>query len=113
MQNCQSPGDSLTNISKPPQGTQDIQGNQSPEIGTQLEGGGHSVAVQTKETHALHIAGSILEKGLNTLKGFADFIPMAPGLGPALEVVCGCIEVYHVSISMIVKNKLLEIDPNH
>lgn len=50
---------------------------------------------------ALHIGGAVLEQGLKTLEGFADFIPMAPGLGPALEIVCGCIKVYHVSITSI------------
>lgn len=43
---------------------------------------------------ALHIAGAIVEKGLKTLKSFVDLVPAAPGLSPALEVVCGCIEVY-------------------
>lgn len=70
--------------------TQGVQGNQSPGTGTPLTGG--------TQSSVMHVAGAVLEQGLKTLKGFADFIPMAPGLGPALEVVCGCIEVYHVSI---------------
>lgn len=81
--------------SKPIQATQGNQGNQTP--GTQPGGGAQSAVMQSKQTNALHIAGAVLEKGLNTFKGFADLVPMAPGLGPALEIVCGCIEVYHVS----------------
>lgn len=81
--------------SKPTQGTQGNQGNQHP--GTQPAVGTQSTVMQSKQTNALHIAGAVLEKSLNTFKGFADLVPMAPGLGPALEIVCGCIEVYHVS----------------
>lgn len=87
------------------------QGVQSPGISTQLEGGTRSSAIhQNKETDALLIAGAILEKGLNTLKGFADFIPMTPALGPALDIVCGCIKVYHVGIfSKTARDELLKL----
>lgn len=91
------------------------QGDQSPGISTQLEGGTRSSAIhQNKETCALLIAGAILETGLNTLKGFADFIPMAPALGPALDIVCACIKVDHVGVfSKTERDELLKLTQNH
>lgn len=69
---------------------------------TELAGGEQSsVRHQTQGTHALYITGAVLEKGLDTLKDFADLVPMAPGLGPALGIVCGCIKVYHVNNSSV------------
>ena len=72
MQNLQSPGDLLFNVSassEPIQGTWRNQGNQSPRSSTQLAGGGKSSAMhQNKANHALHIAGAVLENGLKTLK---------------------------------------------
>lgn len=123
VQNLPSLGHSSSNLSvssEPIPQVQEIQGNQSPGIGTQLAGEAQSSAIHHQEPNqvkysgnqshgtgtqpvggaqssAMHIAGSVLEKGLNTLKDFADLVPMAPGLGPALEVVCRCVEVYHVS----------------
>lgn len=96
----QGSGGSFSDISvssDPIRGTQANQESQTPRISIQSAGGVQSSAMpQNKETHTLHIAGSILEQGLKTLKGFAGFVPV-PGLGPALDIVCGCIDVYHVS----------------
>ena len=78
--------------------THSMQNLQSPRTSIQSTGAGQSSAVHQNEgNNALHIAGAVVENGLKTLKGFAGFVPIAPGLGPALGIVCGCIEVYHVS----------------
>lgn len=83
---------------KPIKETQGSQAVQHLGTSTQLESVAQSPEMnQNKKSQALHIAGSMFEKSLKTFKDFADLIPMAPGLGPALGVVCGCIEVYHVS----------------
>ncbi|KAK7439205.1 hypothetical protein VKT23_017695 [Stygiomarasmius scandens] len=47
-----------------------------------------------KATSYVKLTGTILEKGLLTLKEFAGFIPV-PALEPAIKAVCGCIEHYH------------------
>lgn len=86
---------SLQNV-QGPQSPQENQVDQSPGTGTQLADEAQSSVHRNVGNQVLQITGTVLEKGLKTLKGFADFIP-APGLGPALEIVCGCIEVYHVS----------------
>lgn len=52
---------------------------------------------QNEANNALYIPVSVLEEGRRTLRGFADSISV-PELGPAIEIVCGCVEVYTVSI---------------
>lgn len=91
--NPQGLGDSVPNVS----------GSLEPIQGTPSADRLQSSGMHQNEANstALHIGGAVLEQGLKTLEGFADFIPMAPGLGPALEIVCGCIKVYHVSIHSI------------
>ncbi|KAK7434768.1 hypothetical protein VKT23_020046 [Stygiomarasmius scandens] len=42
----------------------------------------------------LKLAGAVLEKSVFTLKKFSDLIPV-PGLAPAINAVCACIEHYH------------------
>lgn len=78
------------------QAPQQSQGDQSPGIGNQLADEVQSSAYPNVGNKVLQITGTVLEKSLKTLRGYASLIP-APGLGPALEIVCGCIEVYHVS----------------
>ncbi|KAE9396084.1 hypothetical protein BT96DRAFT_942002 [Gymnopus androsaceus JB14] len=83
-----SPRVSLSHVSTPAEPTQGFQGNHGPSNATQMATG-------------IHVAGATLEKGLKTMKDFADLVPAAPGLGPAIGVLCGCIEVYH----QVSKNK--------
>ncbi|KAF9059909.1 hypothetical protein BDP27DRAFT_1370997 [Rhodocollybia butyracea] len=46
--------------------------------------------------NALHIAGAVVEKGLEVLKEIADLVPVVPaGVGSALGVVSKCIQIYH------------------
>ncbi|KAK7445743.1 hypothetical protein VKT23_014738 [Stygiomarasmius scandens] len=40
------------------------------------------------------LAGAVLEKSVYTLKNFSELIPV-PGLGPAVNAVCACIEHFH------------------
>ncbi|KAK7445777.1 hypothetical protein VKT23_014773 [Stygiomarasmius scandens] len=40
------------------------------------------------------LTGAVLEKSVYTLKNFSELIPV-PGLGPAVNAVCACIEHYH------------------
>lgn len=91
---------SLSHVSTPAEPTQGFQGNHSPSNVTQMATG-------------IHVAGAALEKGLKAMKDFADLVPAAPGLGPAIGVVCGCIEVYHVSYLSLHINKLLIMNPNN
>ena len=51
-----------------------------------------------KATSYVKLTGTILEKGLFTLKKSAGFIPV-PALGTAIEALCACIDHYHVKSS--------------
>lgn len=76
------------------------QGNLSSQNNDQSAAAGvQTHAMQQNETNlnAWRIAGAVVEKGLKGLQAFGNLAPVAPGLGPALGVVCGCIAVYYVS----------------
>ena len=79
-----SPRVPLSHVSTPAEPTQGFQGNHNPSNVTQMATG-------------IHVVGAALGKGLKAMKDFAHLVPAAPGLGSAIGVVCGCIEVYHVS----------------
>lgn len=100
MRNAQSSGDSLFNSSAALEPINGIQGNQakSPQSSNQLASAPQSSGINQKQANNTpQITGAALKKALKTLRGLANFVPMAPGLGPALEIVYGWIVVYHVS----------------
>jgi hypothetical protein len=113
VQNSDGSISNLTTLPDPAQGTQENQGpvispedslsetsqQLAPNQGSQNPANSTQSGTEAAEepVNAWHVAGAVFEKTLKAFKSFADLIPAAPGLGPALEVVCGCIEVYHVS----------------
>ncbi|KAK7439188.1 hypothetical protein VKT23_017678 [Stygiomarasmius scandens] len=80
----------------PIQGPEGIVGTEpaSTQLSAESQNPDMSDSKKDKTTSYVKLTGTILEKGLFTLKEFAGLIPV-PALEPAIKAVCGCIEHYH------------------
>ncbi|KAK7445758.1 hypothetical protein VKT23_014754 [Stygiomarasmius scandens] len=61
---------------------------------TNVQAPATEVQVMEPDYNYFKLAGTVLEKSVYTLKNFSELIPV-PGLGPAVNAVCACIEHFH------------------